>query len=172
MMKSAKEEFKMNDINNGTFNIESLALEVITNPAPESCKEIAKLLSNLPVKSWVHRQLPTKEQDQAFEMMKEKSLSPTPEEIKFIADVCCGKYHRIRRGNWNWPQFDKGKELYQQFYDLILAKYFASPSPIEKQDGIILNAACALKSAEIQRPITNKSSKPSTCNDSNGNWYS
>ena len=108
----------MNDINNGTFNIESLALEVITNPAPESCEEIAKLLSNLPVKSWVHRQLPTKEQDQAFEMMKEKSLSPTPEEIKFIADVCCGKYHRIRRGNWNWPQFDKGKELYQQFYDL------------------------------------------------------
>ena len=108
----------MNDINNGTFNIESLALEVITNPAPESCEEIAKLLSNLPVKSWVHRQLPTKEQDQAFEMMKEKSLSPTPEEIKFIADVCCGKYHRIRRGNWNWPQFDKGKELYQQFYEL------------------------------------------------------
>ena len=108
----------MNETKNEQFDLEVLVKKIVTTPAPNSCEAIAKLLSNLPVKSWVHRQLPTKEQDQAFEMMKEKSLSPTPEEIKFIADVCCGKYHRIRRGNWNWPQFDKGKELYQQFYDL------------------------------------------------------
>lgn len=108
----------MNETKNEQFDLKLLVEKIVTTPAPDSLEEIAKLLSNLPVKSWVHRQLPTKEQDQAFEMMKEKSLSPTPEEIKFIADVCCGKYHRIRRGNWNWPQFDKGKELYQQFYDL------------------------------------------------------
>lgn len=108
----------MNETKNEQFDLKLLVEKIITTPTPDSLEEIAKLLSNLPVKSWVHRQLPTKEQDQAFEMMKEKSLSPTPEEIKFIADVCCGKYHRIRRGNWNWPQFDKGKELYQQFYDL------------------------------------------------------
>lgn len=108
----------MNEIKNEQFDLEVLAKKIVTNPAPDSCEAIAKLLSNLPVKSWVHRQLPTKEQEQAFEMMKEKSVSPTPEEIKYLADVCCGKYHRIRRGNWNWPQFDKGKELYQQFYDL------------------------------------------------------
>ena len=108
----------MNEIKNEQFDLEVLAKKIVTNPAPDSCEAIAKLLSNLPVKSWVHRQLPTKEQEQAFEMMKEKSVSPTPEEIKYLADVCCGKYHRIRRGNWTWPQFDKGKELYQQFYDL------------------------------------------------------
>lgn len=108
----------MNETKNEQFDLEFLVEKIVTTPAPDSLEEIAKLLSNLPVKSWVHRQLPTKEQDQAFEMMKEKSLSPTPQEIKFMADVCCGKYHRIRRGNWNWPQFDKGKELYQQFYDL------------------------------------------------------
>ena len=108
----------MNETKNEQFDLKLLVEKIVTAPAPDSLEEISKLLSNLPVKSWIHRQLPTKEQDQAFEMMKEKSLSPTPEEIKFIADVCCGKYHRIRRGNWNWPQFDKGKELYQQFYDL------------------------------------------------------
>ena len=108
----------MNETKKEQFDLAVLVEKIVTTPAPDSLEEIAKLLSNLPVKSWIHRQLPTKEQDMAFEMMKEKSLSPTPEEIKFIADVCCGKYHRIRRGNWNWPQFDKGKELYQQFYDL------------------------------------------------------
>ena len=108
----------MNEIKNEQFDLEVLAKKIVTNPAPDSCEAIAKLLANLPVKSWVHRQLPTKEQEQAFEMMKEKSVSPTPEEIKYLADVCCGKYHRIRCGNWNWPQFEKGKELYQQFYNL------------------------------------------------------
>ena len=76
----------MNETKNEQFDLKLLVEKIVTTPTPNSCEEIAKLLSNLPVKSWVHRQLPTKEQDQAFEMMKEKSLSPTPEEIKYILD--------------------------------------------------------------------------------------
>ena len=50
----------------------------------------------------------------------------------------------------------------------IFAKYFANPSPMEKQEGIILKAPCALKSAEIQRPITYTLSYPLTISDSIG----
>ena len=38
----------------------------------------------------------------------------------------------------------------------VCAKYLARPSPIEKQDGIILSAACASKSADMHLPTANR----------------
>lgn len=108
----------MSDVKSNQFDLKKIAEDVSKRPAPSSCETIAQLLSNLPVKSWIHRQSPTAEQNQAFELMKEKSKAPTPEEIRFMAEVCCCKYHRIRAGAWNWPQWDKAIELYTQYYNL------------------------------------------------------
>lgn len=106
----------MNDINNGTSNIESLALEVITNPAPESCKEIAQLLSNLPPRNSLITQTPTQEQNIAFELLKEKAKNPTAEELLYMAEICSYKYHRIRHINAFWPRWETAEDLYKQNY--------------------------------------------------------
>ena len=39
----------MSNQNNKCFSLQSLADEVVTRPAPESCEEIARLLSDLPL---------------------------------------------------------------------------------------------------------------------------
>ena len=108
----------MNNLKSKKFDLEKLAEDVSKRPVPSSCETISQLLANLPVKSWIHKQSPTAEQNQAFELLKAKSKDPKPEEIRFMAEVCCCKYHRIRAGVWNWPQWDKAIELYTQYYNL------------------------------------------------------
>ncbi len=97
--------------------LRTLADEVVSRPAPDTCQEIAELLEGLPPKSWVHRQAPTPEQNKALALLKAKE-SPTPEELRYMAEICCGKYHRIREDGWSLPQREKAKELYGQYYEI------------------------------------------------------
>lgn len=109
----------MSNQNNKCFSLQSLADEVVTRPAPESCKEIADLLSDLPLWSSFINKTPKPEQKRAYELLKEKSVSPTPEEILFMAEIGCGKYHKIRQdGDFEGFASAKAKELYQRYYEL------------------------------------------------------
>ena len=49
----------MSDVKSNQFDLKKIAEDVSKRPAPSSCETIAQLLSNLPVKSWIHRQLHT-----------------------------------------------------------------------------------------------------------------
>ena len=100
------------------FDIKELGYAVITNPVPESCKKIADIFSNLPPKGSLSSSSPTFEQKQAFEMLKEIAKDPKPDEVRFMAEVCSDKYHRIRYENHFWPQAETAKKLYQQYYDM------------------------------------------------------
>ena len=103
----------------GKFDLETLAKEVISRPAPESCEEIAQLLRSLPLWSSFINTSPKPEQKRALELLKEKSVSPTAEEILFMAEIGCGKYHRIRKdGDFSCFNSDKAEELYRQYYEL------------------------------------------------------
>ena len=109
----------MSNQNNKCFSLQSLADEVVTRPAPESCEEIARLLSDLPLWSSFINKTPKPEQKRAYELLTEKSASPTPEEILFMAEIGCGKYHKIRQdGDFEGFNSDKAKELYMQYYEL------------------------------------------------------
>ena len=101
------------------FDLQTLAEEVVNRPAPDSCEEIAQLLSNLPLWSSFINTSPKPEQKRALELLKEKSASPTAEEILFMAEMGCGKYHRIRRdGDFSCFNSEKALELYRQYYEL------------------------------------------------------
>lgn len=101
------------------FDIQALAEEVVNRPAPESCEEIAQLLQSLPLWSSFINTSPKPEQKRALELMKEKSVSPTAEEILFMAEISCGKYHRIRKdGDFSCFNSEKAEELYRQYYEL------------------------------------------------------
>ena len=109
----------MSNQNNKCFSLQSLADEVVTRPAPESCEEIARLLSDLPLWSSFINKTPKPEQKRAYELLKEKSVSPTPEEILFMAEIGCGKYHKIRQdGDFEGFDSAKAKELYKQYCEL------------------------------------------------------
>ena len=109
----------MSNQNKKCFSLQSLADEVVTRPAPESCEEIARLLSDLPLwSSFIHK-TPKPEQKRAYELLTEKSASPTPEEILFMAEIGCGKYHKIRQdGDFDGFASAKAKELYKRYYEL------------------------------------------------------
>ena len=112
----------MNDINKERFDLNSLADDVVNRPAPQSCEEIARLLSNLPLWSSFINTSPKPEQKRALELLKEKALSPTAEEILFMAEICLGKYHRIRRdrdGDFRNFDSEKAQTYYRQYYELI-----------------------------------------------------
>ena len=101
------------------FSLQSLADEAVTRPAPESCEEIARLLSDLPLWSSFINKTPKPEQKRAYELLTEKSASPTPEEILFMAEIGCGKYHKIRQdGDFDGFASAKAKELYKRYYEL------------------------------------------------------
>lgn len=101
------------------FDIKALAEEVVNRPAPASCEEIAQLLQNLPLWSSFINTSPKPEQKRALELLKEKSVSPTTEEILFMAEIGCGKYHRIRKdGDFCGFDSEKGEELYRQYYEM------------------------------------------------------
>lgn len=109
----------MSNQNKKCFSLQSLADEVVTRPAPESCEEIAHLLSDLPLWSSFINKTPKPEQKRAYELLTEKSASPTPEEILFMAEIGCGKYHKIRQdGDFDGFASAKAKELYKRYYEL------------------------------------------------------
>ena len=109
----------MSNQNKKCFSLQSLADEVVTRPAPESCEEIARLLSDLPLWSSFINKTPKPEQKRAYELLTEKSASPTPEEILFMAEIGCGKYHKIRQdGDFEGFDSAKAKELYKRYYEL------------------------------------------------------
>ncbi len=109
----------MSNQNTKCFSLQSLADEVVTRSAPESCEEIARLLSDLPLWSSFINKTPNPEQKRALELIKEKSVSPTTEEILFMAEIGCGKYHKVRKdGDFKGFDSDKAKELYKQYYEL------------------------------------------------------
>ena len=109
----------MSNQNKKCFSLQSLADEVVTRPAPESCEEIARLLSDLPLWSSFINKTPKPEQKRAYELLTEKSASPTPEEILFMAEIGCGKYHKIRQdGDCDGFASAKAKELYKRYYEL------------------------------------------------------
>lgn len=109
----------MSNQNKKCFSLQSLADEVVTRPAPESCEEIARLLSDLPLWSSFINKTPKPEQKRAYELLTEKSASPTPEEILFMAEIGCGKYHKIRQdGDFDGFASAKAKELYKRYCEL------------------------------------------------------
>ena len=111
----------MDTIKNDRFDLNALAEDVANRPAPQGCEEIARLFTNLPLWSSFINTSPKHEQKRALALLMEKEVSPTAEEILFMADIACGKYHRIRRdrecGFSNFES-EKAHELYKQYYDL------------------------------------------------------
>ena len=101
------------------LDLQTFAEEVVNRPAPDSCEEIAQLLQSLPLWSSFINTSPKPEQKRALELLKEKSVSPTAEEILFMAEIGCGKYHRIRRdGDFGCFKSEKAEALYRQYYEL------------------------------------------------------
>ena len=101
------------------FDLKALAKDVVNRPAPETCAEIAALFSDLPPKSWIHRQAPTPEQNKAFALLGEKAKAPTAEEVLFMAEVYCGKYHRIRPGDdCGCHEPEKAEAMYKKYYEM------------------------------------------------------
>ena len=101
------------------FDLKALARDVESRPAPESCEEIEQLLLNLPPWSSFINTSPKPEQKRALELLKEKSVSPTAEELLFMAEIGCGKYHRIRRdGDFSCMNSEKALALYRQYHAL------------------------------------------------------
>lgn len=101
------------------FDLKTLAQGVESRPAPKSCEEIAQLLLKLPPWSSFINTSPKPEQKRALELLKEKSVSPTAEELLFMAQIGCGRYHRIRRdGDFSCMDSEKAEEFYGQYYAL------------------------------------------------------
>ena len=109
----------MNDTVTEGFNLEALVKDVINRPAPDTCREIANLLSALPMSGSLGTPSPTPEQKKAFEILNEKMQNPTPDEIRFMAEIYCAKYHRIRRdGDLRCWMPDRAEVLYKKYYEL------------------------------------------------------
>ena len=109
----------MNETETERFDLNALADAVVSRPAPESCHEVADLLSGLPMSGSLGTPSPTSEQKRAFEMLNEKMLSPTPDELRFMAEIYCAKYHRIRRdGDLRCWMPDRAEVLYKKYYEL------------------------------------------------------
>lgn len=87
----------MSDTQKTEYDLKALAEGVFQRPAPESCGEIAELLSALPMTGSLGTPPPTAEQKRAFLLIGEKMKDPTPEELRFFAEVALGKYHRVRK---------------------------------------------------------------------------
>ncbi len=100
------------------FDLEALAAAVEKRPVPESCEEIERLFSSLPLKSSLSSPPPTPEQKTAFAMLQEKAKDPTPEEVLYMAEICSDRHHRIRYENRFWPQWETAERLYKQYYEL------------------------------------------------------
>ncbi len=108
----------MNHETQKQWDLKALAEGVETRPAPERCQKIAELLSALPPSGSLSTPSPTSEQKKAFEMLKEILREPTSEELRFMAEIYCAKYHRIRRdGDLRCWMPQRAEELYQSYYE-------------------------------------------------------
>ena len=109
----------MNETGTERFDLNALADAVVRRPAPESCHEVADLLSGLPMSGSLGTPSPTSEQKKAFEILNEKMQNPPPDEIRFMAEIYCAKYHRIRRdGDLRCWMPDRAEVLYKKYYEL------------------------------------------------------
>lgn len=109
----------MNDIKTDAFDLNALAEEVVTRQAPEGCEEIARLLSDLPMSGSLSTPSPTNEQKRAFALLEEMAKAPTPEELRYMAEICLAKYHRVRRdGDLRRWMPQKAQALYGRCYEL------------------------------------------------------
>ena len=109
----------MSDQGKICFDVKSLVNEAHTRPAPKSCEEIERLFQSLPLWSSFINKSPKPEQKRALELLMEKSASPTAEELLYMAEIACGKYHRIRKdGDFSCLNSDKALELYKKYYEL------------------------------------------------------
>ena len=101
-----------------SFDLKVLVQEVTARPAPKSCAEIAQLLECLPPRGSLSSGAPVPEQKMAFELLSQKAEAPTAQEILFMADICCGRYHRIRRdGDIGCFDSKKAETLYRRYYE-------------------------------------------------------
>lgn len=99
--------------------LERMAEDVVNRPAPAGCEEIARILSGLPMSGSLSTPSPTREQKKAFALLKEKMQAPTPEELRFMAEIHCAKYHRVRRdGDLRCWMPEKAEALYRRYYEL------------------------------------------------------
>lgn len=103
---------------NKEFDLKEIILNIVTSSAPTSCKEIEELFLNLPPRNSLIRQTPTKEQILAFNLLNEKYNNATPEELRYIAEIHCYKYHRIRPGEGMRLSGEIAKKLYETYYEL------------------------------------------------------
>ena len=78
------------------FDLKKLVEEVVSRPAPASCKEIEELFLSLPPRNSLIKQTPTENQNKAFQLLKEKIENPTADELRYMAEIYSYKYHRIR----------------------------------------------------------------------------
>ena len=101
------------------FDMAALVSELETRPAPESCREIDELLSALPIWSSFINKTPTPEQRRATALLDEKRRDPTVEELLYLADIYCGKYHRIRKdGEVTAFKPEEAEKLYRRYCEL------------------------------------------------------
>ena len=108
----------MNETKTEKFDLKAIVKEMEERPAPKSCEEIEQLFQSLPLWSSFINTSPKPAQKRALELLKEKSASPTAAEILFMAEIACGKYHRIRRdGDFRALNTDKARELYRQYHE-------------------------------------------------------
>lgn len=108
---------------NKPFDLTVLVQDIVSRPAPESCEEIARLFSGLPLWSSFINTSPRPEQKRALELLKEKALAPTAEEILYMAEIYSGKYHRIRRdGDFSCLDLERARQLYVQYLELTGSK--------------------------------------------------
>ena len=108
------------------FDLKKIVEEVVSRPAPASCKEIEDLFLNLPPRNTLIKQTPTENQNKAFQLLKEKIENPTADELRYMAEIYSYKYHRIRPGEGMGGSFELAKHYYGLYYDLTkspLVKY-------------------------------------------------
>ena len=98
--------------------IKEITYEMFDSKAPESCKEIEQLLLTLPPKSSFHTQQDSPQEIQALTLLEAKRNSSDSDEILYLAQICLGKYHRLRLRSCDWITRDEGIRLLKQYYEL------------------------------------------------------
>lgn len=107
----------MNITESTPFDLKALAEKITASEVPESCREIDGLLKSLKPAGSLSSGGARPEQQKAAELLKEMIKAPSPDELLFMAEICCGRYHRIRRlGDWRVIMSDRAKELLERYY--------------------------------------------------------
>ena len=73
----------------------------------------------MPIWSSFINKTPTPGQKRATALLDEKRRDPTVEELLYLADIYCGKYHRIRKdGEITVFKPEAAEELYKRYCEL------------------------------------------------------